>query len=172
MKLQKRAGKVGFDWNDPHAVIAKIREEIAEIEEELVEPRRTIRIGWRTSSATSSSPSPISPGICRSTRRRRSGAPTPSSSAAFGTSRPSFAPRPRARPRHRSTRWKRSGWRRRQPERKRPALSALSGLARRPRHARAAPIPERRQALLRHPHFEPAAPGLWIVVPLQHLGVS
>jgi ATP diphosphatase len=35
VKLQKRAGKVGFDWNDPHAVLAKIREEIEEIEEEL-----------------------------------------------------------------------------------------------------------------------------------------
>jgi ATP diphosphatase len=35
VKLQKRAGKVGFDWNDPRAVIAKIREEISEIEHEL-----------------------------------------------------------------------------------------------------------------------------------------
>jgi ATP diphosphatase len=35
VKLQKRAGTVGFDWNDPLAVIAKLREEIGEIEEEL-----------------------------------------------------------------------------------------------------------------------------------------
>jgi ATP diphosphatase len=35
VKLQKRAGTVGFDWNDPHAVIAKIREELAEFESEL-----------------------------------------------------------------------------------------------------------------------------------------
>jgi ATP diphosphatase len=35
LKLQKRAGKVGFDWNDPRAVIAKLREEILEIEHEL-----------------------------------------------------------------------------------------------------------------------------------------
>jgi ATP diphosphatase len=35
VKLQKRAGKVGFDWNDPNAVTEKIREEIAEIEQEL-----------------------------------------------------------------------------------------------------------------------------------------
>ncbi|MCX5514673.1 nucleoside triphosphate pyrophosphohydrolase [Kaistia algarum] len=35
VKLQKKAGTVGFDWNDPRAVLAKIREEIAEIEEEL-----------------------------------------------------------------------------------------------------------------------------------------
>ena len=39
-KLQKRAGKVGFDWNDPNAVTAKIREEIGEIEHELSEPAR------------------------------------------------------------------------------------------------------------------------------------
>jgi len=35
VKLQKKASKVGFDWNDPHAVIAKIREELDEFEDEL-----------------------------------------------------------------------------------------------------------------------------------------
>jgi ATP diphosphatase len=35
VKLQARAGKVGFDWNDPRAVIAKIREELDEVEAEL-----------------------------------------------------------------------------------------------------------------------------------------
>ena len=35
VKLQKRAGTVGFDWNDPKAVIAKIREELVEFEGEL-----------------------------------------------------------------------------------------------------------------------------------------
>jgi ATP diphosphatase len=35
VKLQTRAGKVGFDWNDPRAVIAKIREELDEVEAEL-----------------------------------------------------------------------------------------------------------------------------------------
>jgi ATP diphosphatase len=34
-KLQRRAGQVGFDWNEPKAVIAKLREEISEIEDEL-----------------------------------------------------------------------------------------------------------------------------------------
>lgn len=34
-KLQKKAGKAGFDWNDPHAVIAKLREELDEVEAEL-----------------------------------------------------------------------------------------------------------------------------------------
>ncbi|SER31544.1 ATP diphosphatase [Faunimonas pinastri] len=37
VKLQKRAGSVGFDWNDPRAVIAKIREELDEFEAELPE---------------------------------------------------------------------------------------------------------------------------------------
>jgi ATP diphosphatase len=35
LKLQTKAGKVGFDWNDPFAVLAKIREEANEIEAEL-----------------------------------------------------------------------------------------------------------------------------------------
>ncbi|HEX6590500.1 MAG TPA: nucleoside triphosphate pyrophosphohydrolase, partial [Moraxellaceae bacterium] len=34
-KLQKKAGKVGFDWNDPRAVIAKLCEELDEVEAEL-----------------------------------------------------------------------------------------------------------------------------------------
>jgi ATP diphosphatase len=32
LKLQQKASKVGFDWNDPKAVLAKIREEADEIE--------------------------------------------------------------------------------------------------------------------------------------------
>jgi ATP diphosphatase len=38
LKLQNKAGKVGFDWNDPRAVLAKIREEADEIEAELDDP--------------------------------------------------------------------------------------------------------------------------------------
>ena len=34
LKLQEKAGKVGFDWNDARAVLAKIREEIDEVEAE------------------------------------------------------------------------------------------------------------------------------------------
>ena len=41
VKLQKRAGEVGFDWNDPRAVLAKIREEIDELESELASPAPT-----------------------------------------------------------------------------------------------------------------------------------
>ena len=35
VKLQDKAGSVGFDWNDPKAVIAKIREELDELEAEI-----------------------------------------------------------------------------------------------------------------------------------------
>jgi ATP diphosphatase len=37
LKLQQKASKVGFDWNDPRAVLAKIREEADEIEAALDE---------------------------------------------------------------------------------------------------------------------------------------
>jgi ATP diphosphatase len=40
LKLQQKAGKVGFDWNDPAAVLAKIREEADEIAEALAAGRR------------------------------------------------------------------------------------------------------------------------------------
>jgi ATP diphosphatase len=38
LKLQEKAATVGFDWNDPRAVLAKLREEIAEVEDVLAEP--------------------------------------------------------------------------------------------------------------------------------------
>ena len=37
LKLQERAGKVGFDWNDVRAVLAKLAEEIAEVEAEIAD---------------------------------------------------------------------------------------------------------------------------------------
>lgn len=37
VKLQERAGTVGFDWGDPVPVIAKIREELDELEAEIAE---------------------------------------------------------------------------------------------------------------------------------------
>jgi ATP diphosphatase len=35
LKLQQKAAAVGFDWDDPKAVVAKLREEIGEIEAEI-----------------------------------------------------------------------------------------------------------------------------------------
>jgi nucleoside triphosphate diphosphatase len=37
LKLQEKAGKVGFDWNDVRAVLEKIREEVAEVEAEIAQ---------------------------------------------------------------------------------------------------------------------------------------
>ena len=45
LKLQQKAGLVGFDWNDPLAVLAKIREEADEIEAELKVGRRAQAAG-------------------------------------------------------------------------------------------------------------------------------
>ena len=39
-KIQKRAAKVGFDWNELPPVIAKIREELAEVEAVLSDPQK------------------------------------------------------------------------------------------------------------------------------------
>ena len=40
LKLQAKAGTVGFDWNDPLAVLAKIREEADEIEADITAGKR------------------------------------------------------------------------------------------------------------------------------------
>lgn len=40
-KLQKRAARIGFDWNDPHAVLGKIEEEIAEIRAAMADGSRS-----------------------------------------------------------------------------------------------------------------------------------
>ena len=48
LKLQSKAGQVGFDWNDPRAVLAKIREEADEIEvalDEADEAHAAIEVG-------------------------------------------------------------------------------------------------------------------------------
>jgi nucleoside triphosphate diphosphatase len=45
LKLQEKAGKVGFDWNDPRAVIAKLREEIEEVEAEIAGGRAEALMG-------------------------------------------------------------------------------------------------------------------------------
>jgi nucleoside triphosphate diphosphatase len=37
LKLQEKAGKVGFDWNDVRAVLEKIKEEIVEVEAEIAD---------------------------------------------------------------------------------------------------------------------------------------
>jgi ATP diphosphatase len=93
VKLQARAGKVGFDWNDPRAVIAKIREELDEVEAELDTGLRS-QI-WR--------------GTCIWTRRARCAAPMPSSASVSTTSSATSPALASPSRRQRSTRWKRSG---------------------------------------------------------------
>ena len=41
--LQKQAGKVGFDWHDPRAVILKLREELDEIDHALTNTPETVK---------------------------------------------------------------------------------------------------------------------------------
>ncbi len=43
-KLQKRASRVGFDWQDPEGILNKIKEEVSELEEELDSGRRVPEI--------------------------------------------------------------------------------------------------------------------------------
>src|SRR5579872_5126355 len=45
LKLQAKAGKAGFDWNDPMAVLSKIREEADEIEAEIKAGAREQAVG-------------------------------------------------------------------------------------------------------------------------------
>lgn len=45
LKLQAKASEVGFDWNDPHAVLDKIREETGEAEAALGSPAAAEEIG-------------------------------------------------------------------------------------------------------------------------------
>jgi ATP diphosphatase len=45
LKLQAKAGKVGFDWNDPLAVLAKIREEADEIAAEITAGNKAAAAG-------------------------------------------------------------------------------------------------------------------------------
>jgi ATP diphosphatase len=45
LKLQAKAGQVGFDWSDPMAVLAKIREEADEIEAEIAAGRQDAAAG-------------------------------------------------------------------------------------------------------------------------------
>lgn len=40
-KLQKKAGKVGFDWEDARLILDKVREELSEVEEELNDFEKT-----------------------------------------------------------------------------------------------------------------------------------
>ena len=79
LKLQAKASKVGFDWNDPRAVLRKIREETDEIEAAL-DRADVDAAAPRPKSAICCSPPSISRAICAPTRKRCCGRPTRNSS--------------------------------------------------------------------------------------------
>ena len=64
LKLQSKASKVGFDWNDPRAVLRKIREETDEIEAALDDGNARCRGRSRRSSVRCSQSG--APSRCRS----------------------------------------------------------------------------------------------------------
>ena len=84
-KLTTKAAKVGFDWPDTAQVVDKIAEELREVAEAAA---AATRIGSRTRSAISSSPSRTSPAITGSIRKRPCAARIASSRTASAPSRP------------------------------------------------------------------------------------
>ena len=127
MELQRKASSVGFDWNDPRAVLHKIREEADEIEAALdrgdaenspTKPA-TCCSRWSTWRAMSA-PIPM----------RRCAAPTPSSSGALPISSERW---PRRGVRWKALhwrRWMRCGTRRKRKERSATGCAAAGSLTR------------------------------------------
>ena len=99
MELQRKASTVGFDWNDPRAVLSKIREEADEIEAALDNgnPKSSL-----TKPAICCSRWSISPAMSAPIRKWRCAAPTPSSNGALPTSS--------VRSRRRAARWRMRRW--------------------------------------------------------------
>src|SRR6516165_7259498 len=122
LKLQAKAGEVGFDWNDPLAVLAKIREEADEIETELADGNRA------TAGAEVGDPcsrSSTMPAISMLIRRQRCVPQIANSSAASPRSNGRWRNGARPRRRRRSKRWTNSGTRLRPPnERRAPTRHA------------------------------------------------
>ena len=117
MELQRKASTVGFDWNDPRAVLARSGKRPTR-------SRRRWTTAMRTSSlkkpATSCSRWSTSPAMSAPIQKSRCAAPTPSSSAAS----PISSARSRQKDVHSRTqrwkRWTRCGTRRRSWRHRRP----------------------------------------------------
>jgi ATP diphosphatase len=110
MKLQEKAGKVGFDWNDVRAVLAKLGEEIAEVEAEIANGSAQALSGEVGDLLFAPS---TWPAISKSIPKPPCVAPTRSSNGASRTSRAvsrKTAEPPKAPA---STKWSRSGPRQR-----------------------------------------------------------
>ena len=124
LKLQAKAGKVGFDWNDPMAVLAKIREEADEIEAAI--DGGDTRRRPPTRSATCCSPWSISPAISTSIRRRRCAATNQKFERRFAAIEAALArSAARRRRRRRWPRWTRSGTQAKAAERKAAGSAVL-----------------------------------------------
>ena len=119
LKLQDKASKVGFDWNDPRAVLHKIREEADEIEAALDgDARRAAgEVGDLLFAAVNLR------AIYAPTRRRCCGRPTENSSAASPRSNRRWPLTGKSRRTQRSPKWMRCGTR---PRRGNEACSSLS----------------------------------------------
>ncbi len=139
LKLQQKASKVGFDWNDPKAVLSKIREEADELEAALDDMDKKTQP--RTRSATCSSRWSISRGMSTSTPTPRCAAPMRNSNAGLRRSRLLCRGMAKRLRRPRSPRWMRSGIRRRQPKENPP--NAAGALRRQESRLRSVPAPER-----------------------------
>ena len=108
-----KASTVGFDWNDPKAVLAKLREEIDEIEAEIDRRRDADRVAGRARRPPVRRRQPR-PAPRRSIPSRRCAATNAKFVRRFGCDRGGAGGgRAHARATPASTRWKRSGRRRR-----------------------------------------------------------
>ena len=92
LKLQEKAGKVGFDWNDARAVIAKLREEIDEVEAEIEagDAKAAGASAWTPAPMPTSTSRPRSAG-CTRWGRPSSSTATPTAQAATSWRRVSSA---------------------------------------------------------------------------------
>jgi len=118
LKLQAKAGKVGFDWNNPLAVLAKIREET---DGSRPRSQREIRRRRPASSGTSCSPWSILPAISTSIRRQCCAQRIGNSSAASPPSNGRWENWARPQRKRPSRRWRTCGTRpRRQSVREAP----------------------------------------------------
>ena len=113
LKLQSKASKVGFDWNDPRAVLRKIREETDEIEAALDDGNAQM---LPPKSAIFCSPQSIWRAISMPIRRRCCGPPIRNSNAASPPSSVRYPRTVRRRNMPRSPKWMRCG---RRPRRRR-----------------------------------------------------
>lgn len=115
-RLQEKASKVGFDWNDPLAVLAKIKEEADEVAEAIAAGEKFMR---RKKLVICCSLSSISRGTWAVTPKLPCAAPIKNSSADLPGSKAHSQRKARRRNPQASQKWMRCGMRRRSPSARR-----------------------------------------------------